>query len=253
MRYLLSHEYSQAAGRAGRRGLDVIGHVVHCNNMFEMPSENEYKEILCGAPQTLISKFYISFSTILSLIKHDKHDLTDFIDFVQKSMLQTELSKAIANETVANRQLQENISIKESNLSSMKTPLDVCQQYIQLLEQAPTLEDPFIKKKSNKQRKNDERMLESLRVEHKFLLQDVEKVKELRQQRKDLTESTQYIHTCENFIAIKTKNMCTLLENFGFIENDPLNGASAYGFTQKGACASMMAEVHSLVVAKAFT
>ena len=51
MRYLFSHEYSQAAGRAGRRGLDTVGHVIHCNNMFELPSETEYKEILCGKPQ----------------------------------------------------------------------------------------------------------------------------------------------------------------------------------------------------------
>ena len=34
MRYLRSHEYTQMAGRAGRRGLDKIGYVVHLNNCF---------------------------------------------------------------------------------------------------------------------------------------------------------------------------------------------------------------------------
>ena len=58
MRYLFSHEYSQAAGRAGRRGLDTVGHVIHCNNMFDLPSETEYKEILCGKPQSLIYQIY---------------------------------------------------------------------------------------------------------------------------------------------------------------------------------------------------
>jgi antiviral helicase SKI2 len=29
-RYLLPHEYTQMAGRAGRRGIDTVGHVVHC-------------------------------------------------------------------------------------------------------------------------------------------------------------------------------------------------------------------------------
>ena len=50
MRYLFSHEYNQAAGRAGRRGLDRVGHVVHCNNMFSFPSSIEYKDIYAANP-----------------------------------------------------------------------------------------------------------------------------------------------------------------------------------------------------------
>jgi superfamily II RNA helicase len=64
-RQLYPSEYLQMAGRAGRRGHDLIGHVIHMNNLFTMPELHEYKLVMNGKPQTLTSKYHMSFDSIM--------------------------------------------------------------------------------------------------------------------------------------------------------------------------------------------
>ena len=245
MRYLFSHEYNQAAGRAGRRGLDRVGHVVHCNNMFSFPSSIEYKDILCGKPQQLISKFYISFSTILSLVKNGRTNISDFIDFVDKSMLKSELEKAITNEKQVNQRLMDDFNKKNEFIGNLRTDKELCEKYLTIETQLSGLpnENGIFTKLSNKQRKELERQLQGLKVQ-KFLLNDVEEWKKFKTMQKDLDDSNSYIYSCENFINIKTQNMCDLLCERGFL----INNDDVYTFTPLGEKASNISETHSLIV-----
>ena len=70
---LQGHEYTQAAGRAGRLGLDAVGHVIHLNNLFEVDSVS-YKTMLKGNPQTLSSKFKVSYNLMLNLIESSSNN-----------------------------------------------------------------------------------------------------------------------------------------------------------------------------------
>jgi antiviral helicase SKI2 len=69
VRPLYSHEYTQAAGRAGRLGLDTVGHVIHLNNLFRNVESVNYKLMMNGKPQTLTSKFKISYNLSALLLE----------------------------------------------------------------------------------------------------------------------------------------------------------------------------------------
>ena len=67
-RTLLSGEYTQMAGRAGRRGLDTVGTVLlACWD--EIPDEGEIKKLLTGKATKLESQFRLTYSMILNLLR----------------------------------------------------------------------------------------------------------------------------------------------------------------------------------------
>ena len=64
--YLMTREYNQMAGRAGRRGMDEVGYV-YSQVIPEATDPDQMERILYGVNERINSRFYASYSTILSL------------------------------------------------------------------------------------------------------------------------------------------------------------------------------------------
>lgn len=65
---MLPGEYTQMAGRAGRRGLDKTGTViVMCRD--EVPDENDLRRIIVGSATRLESQFRLTYIMILHLLR----------------------------------------------------------------------------------------------------------------------------------------------------------------------------------------
>ncbi|XP_012837516.1 PREDICTED: ATP-dependent RNA helicase SKI2 isoform X3 [Erythranthe guttata] len=77
-RQLLPGEYTQMAGRAGRRGLDKIGTVVVlCRD--EIPEEKDLKHVIVGSATRLESQFRLTYIMILHLLRVEELKVEDML------------------------------------------------------------------------------------------------------------------------------------------------------------------------------
>ena len=237
-RYLLAHEYSQMKGRAGRRGIDTVGNVVHLNNLFKLPSLNDYKTILSGKPQQLISKYHISYSLILNLLKNEQTN--NFDNFSKKSMMQKELLKSVNEKEKYINELNEKIIQKNEFINRMRTPYSICLNYINLELQ--------IKNLVNKKKKDAEREMRNIEDEYKYLKDDLKLAKEFITINNEVDDEKHNLSYMQNYIKEQTDKITQVLIDDGFVilnEN--------YSLTQLGIIASNVAEIHPLIISKLMT
>jgi superfamily II RNA helicase len=237
-RILMAHEYTQMAGRAGRRGIDTIGHVVHCNNLFDLPTQTEYAMMLGGKPQSLVSKFRISYSLVLNLLKNGKTNLTDYVAFVRNSMVNDELNRSIvSNENRVNAKRAEMTALLEKQ-QTLKTPIDVCKRCIEIEESLPMT--------SNKARRQLEKEHSDILKEYVGCMADTTHMKRVKDMEKEIQTGRDELFYLEHYIDHNVGAICDILTANGYIERD----GDVYSFTDLGRVAASIAEIHPLATAK---
>lgn len=235
-RFLHSHEYTQMAGRAGRRGIDTIGHVVHCNNLFPQPSMSQYKGILCGNPQDLVSKFNVSYSVVLNMLKQ-KYTLTEMYDFVQKSMIYNEIQSSIVVRKRLVESCEHDIKMKQSTIRAMKTPKDICDQYLDLESDLKTVQ----------------KALSTLIEQYPGCIADSKHVAGLREMENQLYNANEDVKYMESFVNRQVDKIYDLLLDQDFIDitvDDTYSQEKVVPvMTTLGTIAANLAEVHPLIMA----
>jgi superfamily II RNA helicase len=238
-RLLHSHEYTQAAGRAGRLGLDTVGHVIHLNNLFRnIDTLTSYKTMMSGKPPTLKSKFKISYNLLLNLI--DVGDF-NFISFARKSMVKDDLDSELKDIYNEISKQQSDLDTLETSIHSTRTPVNVINEYLGLIESHKTA--------VNKKRKEIERQIENIRESYVNIEFDKVRVEKYNQKLKNIDRLHEEYNFVEKFIDNNVNTIVQLLKDDSFVSIDSEEGIK---LTTKGMIATHLKESHCLVFSEIF-
>ena len=232
LRTLHSHEYTQAAGRAGRLGLDTVGHVIHLNNLFRSIDSVNYKLMMNGKPQTLTSKFKISYNLLLNLIDIGDTNLTQF---AKKSMVTGDIDNQINGVSLKIKKLNEELGNIRSCVENLRTPINVLTNFIELQEKRQT--------SVNKRRKEIERQLQQIQDAYKYVEQDKLSYLKIAEKEKEITEHKRQLDNLTKYIHDGVEVVLNLLKTQEFVEGE--NESLKLSF--KGKMASQLRETHCLI------
>jgi superfamily II RNA helicase len=235
-RTLLGHEFVQASGRAGRLGLDVVGNVIHLNNIFKDTDRISYKQMMSGKPQLMTSKFKLSYNLLLNLI--DIGD-TNMTDFANKSMITGDIDNSLKDIKNTITTTTDQLNVLLNITASFNTPIKIIEEYMELIKNRTV----FV----NKKRRDVDRRINDLVVEYKFIDAELLSYMKLFEKEKELENYQHQYDMSTTYIQREVSAVMKVLTDYNFIEQhiDIPN----IRITLKGTIASHIREVNSLVFA----
>jgi superfamily II RNA helicase len=233
-RMLYSHEYTQMAGRAGRRGIDKVGNVIHLNNLIRNNNSTNYKIMMNGKPQILKSKFKISYNNVLNhILNNSEGGASHTPIFYKNSIIDNDINCEIY---IAKHQLD--LLDKEFSGYNMKTEVSIVEEYIDVIEKRSVC--------VNKKRRECDKRIEYLLQEYKSIENDASILKSY------LLKKNNFVSIIENkgnLLDVNFNDILNILIEKGFVIPELVDDETSpkYNLSLTGKSALKINEVHSLI------
>ena len=216
MRMLYPHEFTQMSGRAGRRGIDTVGHVVLVSNLYDTPDTSSMVKLFVTPPKVIKSKFKMNYALLLK-----EKDLDTAKQIAHQSLMKVDIDRMELSCRVA---LEEQL-IQYHKKRTYLTEKEQCILYhskLNKMEMLPAKQ----KKEYAKQCKE----METSAFLSQYLL-----FKELQEMEKEIERVQQEETYASTYIETKMNDLDKILKDNGFVED-------------KKTRASCIHEVHPLVM-----
>ena len=232
-RLLKSHEFIQMAGRAGRRNIDTIGHVILLTNNYDPLSQVEYHNLFHSTPKVLTSKFRITYNVILNYLETFSTD--EIVEMFNKSLMNVDIKKQISS---SQKQLNElivhqNVLKEKCILSEEENDMSMYSFFLNY----ETIKER-ITMSSNKQKKKLTKELQD--CEKTEMFQNYSHYNELKNIENQIKREKQTLNYAECYIEMQVKSLLNIM-----YENDYMNDENQA--TLAGLNASYIHELPCLV------
>lgn len=200
-RLLHPHEFIQMSGRAGRRNIDTIGHVILLTNLYDPPETSAYNKLLNSGPKILKSKFKISYSLLL----HNTHK-EELIEFVNKSLM----TKDIMNQITCSENRIRDCEMEMEKEMENSINKEVCIAYKSYKEQIP-----FLKNSKKSQTYN---LIKKIEMEVPNIQKQMDTFERILILEKEVETNRINKEYAEQYISTQISNIHTILNENGFFD-----------------------------------
>jgi superfamily II RNA helicase len=225
LRQLYSHEFIQMAGRAGRRNIDTIGHVILLTNLYKSLDTGEYFKLLNSPPKIIKSKFKINYSLILHYLNH--YSIDECIVNIKKSMMYQDIINEIKYSNNKIVEYQSEIEVQQKFLKNERE----CITYIDFKNDLCNAK--------NKMRREILNNIYCIESEIRDIVQQVDNYNRIQELTTLIKNEEKAIIYAENYITFQVNFIHNILQNNGYIENNILS--------KKGNDACYIREIHPLI------